>query len=133
MNNYASWNFFKWIHLKKYFAIFVKYYLSQNWANQRMISNTVKFHAVVIFDLWTFTKSKTNILEKLGDERAATQTDVTRKCKSQTSFNFSTEMVLYILLPFWSFDFAQLLRSYQYSLTLIQKVFKCRNFKLISS
>ena len=35
-------------------------------------------------------------LEKLRDERAAAENDVTRKCKLQTSFNCRTAMALHL-------------------------------------
>ena len=39
-------------------------------------------------------------LKKLRYEKAATQTDATRKYKLQASFNCSTDMVLHLFLPF---------------------------------
>ena len=50
-------------------------------------------------------------LEKLRAERAAAQTDVTKKCKLQTSSNCLTVMALYLLLLFRSTDFVQLFKN----------------------
>ena len=39
-------------------------------------------------------------LKELRNERAATQSDVTRKCKLQASFYCSANMVVHLYLPF---------------------------------
>ena len=39
-------------------------------------------------------------LKELRNERAAAQTDVTRKCKLQASFYCSANMVVHLYLPF---------------------------------
>ena len=46
--------FFKPIHIfRNYFAIFIEILFGHKWTNHRIISSTIKFHAGVIFDLWT--------------------------------------------------------------------------------
>ena len=44
-------------------------------------------------------------LKELRNERAAAQTDVTRKCKLQASFYCSANMVVHLFWPFWSIAF----------------------------
>ena len=44
-------------------------------------------------------------LKDLRNERAAAQTDVTRKCKLQTFCYCSTNMVVHLIWPFWSIAF----------------------------
>ena len=39
-------------------------------------------------------------LKELRNERAATQTDIKRKCKLQASFYCSANMVVHLYLPF---------------------------------
>ena len=54
LNIYGGWNFSnQYTYLETILRSSLKYCFGHKWTNHRIISSTIKFHAGVIFDLWT--------------------------------------------------------------------------------